>query len=191
MAVLKSYEKSLPRQCSSADEVISSRISDVHHPTPRLEFFALHTFNVSVKTNESNYTCDTRDNPSYRPPAHRILFKNSHYWSPEVKSFSFSTAHSRLQNHLKQTLIFQGSTGSAGLLLTSIRWALAHCHFSCEHERGVVLDHHKALLEQSRGCMCTLTTARTLSPVCQWVVTCCPVVRLLANCMCNRCVIVV
>lgn len=122
---------------SSAEKVIFGRISNVHHSTLRLSdlgFYILYIFNVYVKTNKWNYTCDIRDNPSYGPPAHRIGFKNSHYWSPEVKSFSFSTVHSRLHNHLKQTLIFQASTGSAGLLLTSIRWALARCHFSCEHE---------------------------------------------------------
>lgn len=52
---------------SSADEVISSRISDVHHPTRDSSFYALRIFNVSVKTSDLNHTCDAGDNPSYKP----------------------------------------------------------------------------------------------------------------------------
>lgn len=52
--------------------------------------------------------------------------------------------------------------------LTFIRWAFAHCHFSCEHEQGVDLDRRATCSQQSGAWICTLTAAQTIIPICQW-----------------------
>lgn len=75
-------------QCLSGDEVISSRVSDVRHPTRDSSFYVLRILNVSVNTDDFNHT---RDNPSRRPLAHCNSFKNSRYWA--LKQVHFFMQH--------------------------------------------------------------------------------------------------